>query len=324
MRLALGIDAPADAAEREGKQQEGSELRREGLGRGDPDLGAGAREEAKPGGPHQRRFRDVAHGEAMRLAEPARVIEGGERVRRFPRLRDGDHERIRIGHRVPVAVLARDLHVAGNSGERLEPVARDEPGVPARAASEDERALHARQDVRRLRAEEPGGEGATMHRELERVGDRARLLEDLLLHVVVEVAELHRLGGQFRMVQGALDHATASLHHAHAVQREVGAVAVLEEDHALGHLHQRGGVGCGEVFLLADAQEKRRSHARDHHAVRVVLGDDRDGIRAFEAAGGAPHRLEQPAARDELVVDQVRDDLRVGLRAEDVAERCKL
>ena len=67
---------------------------------------------------------------------------------------------------------------------------RDQPGVVAGAAGEDQHSFDAGEDFCGARAEELGPDAADA---FQRVGDGARLLEDLLLHVVAVRAQLDRV-----------------------------------------------------------------------------------------------------------------------------------
>ena len=99
-----------------------------------------------------------------------------------PGLRHDDDQRLRVRHAVAVAVLARDLDGAGNAGERLDPLLGDEARVVAGAAREDQHRVELSCSNASARvAEEAGVDRSSTS---QRIGDRARLLEDLLLHEV--------------------------------------------------------------------------------------------------------------------------------------------
>src|SRR3569623_3057474 len=86
-------------------------------------------------------------------------------------------DRVAPHHRPPIAELARHLDTARDTGERLEPVARDLARMKARAASDDVHALHTVEDVRGLGADGRIEHALAADAALERHGERTRLLE---------------------------------------------------------------------------------------------------------------------------------------------------
>ncbi len=85
----------------------------------------------------------------------------------------------------------------------------------------------------------------------------------------------------------------------------------------VGDTGQRHRIAGQEGLALAYAQHQRRTGARADHALRLVAAKHGDGVRALQAPGGPLHSLEDVAVVE--VVDQVGDDLGVGLALEVVA-----
>ena len=247
------------------------------------------------------------------------MLEGGQGVGGLAGLGDHDHQGVGFGHRFAVAVFGGDLDGARDLGDGLEPVAGGEAGVVAGAAGEDQHAAGGLEHVDGLGAEDLRADDAAAGDDLEGVGQRLGLLEDLLLHVVAVLAQLDRIGGQAGDVHRALDGGAVGEGDAVAVEGELGHVAVLEVDHLAGDLQQCGGVGGGVVAVLADAQQQRRALAGDDGAARVGLGEHADGVGADELGDGGTHRVEEVGDALELVVEQVGDGLGVGLGREGVA-----
>jgi hypothetical protein len=206
----------------------------------------------------------------------------------------------------------------------LDPVARDEAGVVAGAAGEDQHRLHAVQHLRRGDAEQVGTQGLRAADHLQRRGQRLRLLEDFLLHVVRVVAQLDVVGRERAFVHRAVGRhvcrRTVSADYSHAIAPQFGDVAVFEVDHAPRHLQQGRGVGSGIVAVVAEAQQQGRAMAGDDDAV-VPLLQHGDRIGADQARLGQAHGFEQVGRRLERVPDQVGDHLGVGVRGEDVTFR---
>ena len=151
----------------------------------------------------------------------------------------------------------------------------------------------------------------------QRVGDGARLLEDLLLHVVPVGAELGGAAVRLHRAHRALGGAAVLAHHPVAPQLQVDQVALLQVDDLVGDAGQGHGVAGEEQLLVAHAHHQGRASAGADHAVRLVAADDGDGVGALQVGDGGAHRLEQVALVQ--AVDQVRDDLGVGLAGEVVA-----
>ena len=250
------------------------------------------------------------------------MLQGGQRVGGLAALRDGDDEGARIRHAVAVAVLARDFHGGRNACERLEPVLGDRAAVVARAAGEDQDSVDRLEDAMRAVAEEVGGDAG---HGVERVGDRLGLLEDLLLHVVAVRAELGRAGVRdhrlHRTLHGAKGALLVGMRDPVLAELQVDDVAFLEVDDLVGDAGERHRVGGEEVLahalLRADAEHERRAAARADDAVRLVAAHHGDRIGAAQSRQGAMDGVEQVAVVE--MVDQVGDDLGVGLRHEDVA-----
>ncbi|MDR8760527.1 hypothetical protein FEP90_02211 [Burkholderia multivorans] len=317
-RFLRGVDVPAQLAERRGEHEQRDQLRRERLRRRDADLGARVREELHAGQAHHRARCDVADRERVRVAERLRVLERGERVGRFAGLRDHQHELARVRHRVAIAVFARNLDLRRDLRDRLEPVLRGQPRVVARAAREDQQAVDLR---------ERGGRGVAEQRRVERVrlrhrvADRARLLEDFLLHEVAIRAEFDRAAVGADHADLALRERAVAIDDLHAVERQLADVAFLEEREAVGAARQRERVGREEVLAVAVADDERRTLARTDDGVRLVLVDHRDRVRAVQLLHRCAHGVEQVAAIQ--AVHEVRDHFGVGLRHEFVALRAQ-
>jgi hypothetical protein len=100
---------------------------------------------------------------------------------------------------------------------------------------------------------------------------------------------------------------------------QVDHVALFEVDDLVGHAGQRHRVAREEVLaaVLARAEDQRRAGARADHALRLVAADHGDGVGAVQLQHRGLHGLEQVAVVE--AVDQVGDDLGVGLALEHVA-----
>lgn len=160
-------------------------------------------------------------------------------------------------------------------------------------------------------------------RRLDGVGQGARLLVDFLLHEMAERAQFQRGQRHVRQVQRALHRRIVTVEDAHAIAAQFGGIAFFEEDHLACGLHDRRDIGGDEVLALAYPDQQRAAHARADEAFRFGLAHHRQRIGTGQFLDGVLQRGEQVAGAAQMVMDQMRDDLGVGLRLEGVAERAQ-
>ena len=181
---ALTLPARAHGLCVKGEENEGDELRREGLRRRDADLGPRVRRQDAV---HEARDRRAGHvHDADRpAAERLRLLESRDRVGRLARLRDSDDECPCVHERRAVTEFRRIVDVRPHARDLLEEELRDETRVPARPARDDldpvDRAEEGLGDAHLLLVEEAGLEGELVADRLDHDG---RLLGDLLGHEV--------------------------------------------------------------------------------------------------------------------------------------------
>ncbi len=161
---------------------------------------------------------------------------------------------------------------------------------------------------------------------LERVRDRARLLEDLLLHEVAVGPELRGRAARLHHGHGPFDAFAARIENRERLSAHVGEIALLEIDHAPRDREERRGVRSEEVIVRAEAHDQRAPRARTDDAARLAGRDHRDRVRALELRDGRLHGAQQVAAPGGVPVrvDEMRDHLGVGLRDELVAAGLQL
>jgi hypothetical protein len=139
---------------------------------------------------------------------------------------------------------------------------------------------------------------------------------DLLEHERVVATLLGGLHGPLDRLDHPLDRPPRDVGHDDPIGREVGDVALLEEDHAAGVAEDRGHVRGEEGFALPDAHDEGHVLARADEPVVLVAVHDREGVRALELAQGGARGVGDVALV--RLLDQVRDGLGVGLRGEGV------
>src|SRR3569623_2458952 len=228
-------------------------------------------------------------------------------------------DRVAPHHRPPIAELARHLDTARDTGERLEPVARDLARMKARAASDDVHALHTVEDVRGLGAEGRIEHALAAAAALARLGARTRLLEDFFEHVMTVLAAFDRVGGELADLERTLDHLAGGVEDGEAVAHDLGDVAVFQEDEALRDGYARGDVGGDAVLAAADTDHARAAAPRRDHHTGFRVAHHAERIRTMQFVHRGLHGMQEAAALFEMIVDLVHHHYRVGLGGEFVS-----
>ena len=264
------------------------ELRRVRLGGRDADLRASvdvhtAVRHQRDGGAHDV---DDTNGQGAALQA---VAESHERVGRLAGLGDEDDGVVAEDRRLAVEEVGGQLHRDGDVGQLLEAPAYRHARVEARAAGNEDQAAAATdgadvlpkptQRHRLLLGIEAAAHG---------VDDGFRLLEDLLLHEVVEAALHDLLQLDLDGLDGA--HVARAVHLAQAVDVELALVdvrdvIVLEVEHLLGVLDDGRGIGGEEELRrlrhAVVAQEGTRLAAVEE--VALVWGREQAAALAAES-----------------------------------------
>ncbi len=108
------------------------------------------------------------------------------------------------------------------------------------------------------------------------------------------------------------------VHHAHTIGREHGDVAVGEKENLAGVLEKSGNIASDEVLTPAEADNRRRAHARGDDFLRVVGGNKNQRIDSAQLAQRPAHGfLERHALH--VFLDEVRNNFGVGFGDELVA-----
>ena len=318
LRREFRRDGAAPLREVHREQKEVDEHRGVCLRRGDADLGTGVKVddvvgEARGLAPHH-----VAERQEPR-APLLRRVHRRERVGGLSRLGHRDRELTARHDRVAVAVLRRDLDVARDLREALDEVLADERRVE-RGTTRDEgdarERLHEVVGHLHVRVEDDPA-GRAIDAAEQSVGDRARLLGDLLGHEVL-VAGLRRADGvELDLLGWPIDRsAVLNAPEPHALLRHHREVSRLEERHVARVLEQRGHVGGDEVLGLpvADDDAAGVADARCHDRAGMRRGDEDQRGGAVEAREHRERGVLERFPGLELVLEQVHDDLGVGLR----------
>ena len=151
----------------------------------------------------------------------------------------------------------------------------------------------------------------------DRLGDRLRLLVDLLQHERLEAALLGAFEIPVELDGLVLDRRPVRAREDDRVGRDRHDVAVVREVDPRGSREKRCGVRGEEVLAVADPDDERRLQPRCDEQVGMVGVDDDEREVALQLGEGPGNRLDEVAGV--VALDQVRDRLGVGLRGEHVA-----
>ena len=227
-----------------------------------------------------------------------------------------------IEHRVAVDPFAGDIGLDGNARPFLDHVPADDACVVSRSARDD----HDPPQVAQLVLVHPEPfehEMAVADAVADRLGDTLGLFVDLLEH---ERLVSGTLGGGVVPVDidGVVVDSLARLgvDIDHAVGGDPRDVTVVGELDATCLGEERREIGGEEVLAFTEPDDERRLVAHADELARMVAMDDDEGEVALETLVGDSDSFDEIALIG--VLDQVRDDFGVRLRAERVPCREQL
>ncbi len=236
-----------------------------------------------------------------------------------PGLRDPDHQRVCVQHRVPVDPLGRDVVLDRDTRPLLDRVPSGDGRVVRRARGED----HDPPQVAQLVVVHPEPlelEPTVPHAIADGVGDGLRLLVDLLEHERLEAGLLGPLVVPVELDDLVLDGGAVRGGEVPRARRgDLDDLAVVRELHDVRVAQERGGVRRDEGLALAQADHHRALVPRSDEPTRMVAMDRDEREVAFELRVRRPHRGDEIAFVGSL--DQMGDRLGVGLRGERVPFR---
>ena len=270
---------------------------------------------------HERTHGHVADRCRVGKARLLRDTQRRQRVRRLPGLRERQEETPRQRRHRPVAPLAGDLRLRRDADVLFDPVPPDAGRVVRRAAGHQRDGLRVVQDARRADSEGRFQHARAPEPPFERIAHDPRLFVDLALHVVAVVALVDLVEDMLDTDRRPHDRLVCRAPHADGIAADVHQVAFLEEDEPVRHGTQRQDVRGDEILLDADSDDERAAEARTDHASGFVAADDADRVGALEALDRRAHGGQQVPFLLVVVVDEMDDDLGVGLRLEAVARR---
>ena len=190
--------------------------------------------------------------------------------------------------RIAIAKLAGVVHFHRKLGQSLDHELARQSGVPTGAASRDVHLVELAEivvgDVHLVEEHLAGVERDAAQRG---VAHGARLLVDFLQHEMLEAALLRHDGVPGDVLHLAGDGLAFEVGELHARGRDDGEVAIAEKEQVAGVVQDGRHIAGDEVFVLAQADDRRRAIASGDNLVGLVGRDDGDR----EHAGQQLHRL---------------------------------
>ena len=244
----------------------------------------------------------------------AAIVQRGQRVGGLARLADEHRPALRRQRRLAIAELGRDIDLARQSGQPLEPVFRDARGKEGRAAAHQRQPVHLR-EVERFRQDDP----PVLDVVAKRIAKDDGLLRDFLGHEVavpglVDRGRSHvdpRDGPVRQPPLGVIDFCPR------AGQDDV--IAVLEIRDAIGERRQRDRVRAKEHLARPVPHRQRRALAGADHQVALPLEQEGQRERAVQPRQRGAHRLDRGEPLADQVAGQLRNGFGVGLGFRDDA-----
>ena len=289
----VGVLRAERLRQRQPDQVAGDDLRGERLRRRDTDLGAGVGVEHRVGLAGDLRAVGVADRQHAGLLL-AGVAHGLQRVGGLARLGDRDDERGAVEHGVAVAELAGHLDLDRDAAPVLDRVLREQARVVRRAAGDDEHLV----DVAQLLV----GEALLVEHDpavdevpAQRVGQRRRLLLDLLQHEEVVAALLGGGDVPVDVERAGLGGVAVEVGDDRAVAGQRDDLVLAELDRLAGVVDERGDVGGDEHLALADADHQRRGAPGGDDLVGPVGVGEHQRERALEPRHDGAHGAREPA-----------------------------
>jgi hypothetical protein len=151
---------------------------------------------------------------------------------------------------------------------------------------------------------------------MQRVADHRRVLVQLLLHEVAEIALADRGTGQPRQLHLALHLIAIGRKEAGALPVHHRPVAIVQIGDAAGQRRQRQRVGADEHLVLAEPNGQWRTMLRADDQLGMAREDHRERIGALQTAQRRPGRGNRIHAALQVEVDELRHRLGVRLGRE--------
>src|SRR6266853_3739329 len=147
----------------------------------------------------------------------------------------------------------------------------------------------------------------------------ARLLKNLLLHVVLVATFFRHDGIPGDVMRLALDGFSVVVHDAHAVFGKHGDIAIDQEKHVACVFQQRGNIAGDKIFAFAKTNDGGWAEARGNNLIGIAGGEKNqrvDSAQLLKRFANGFFQRNWSVAELQIFLDQVRHDFRISFRDE--------
>ncbi len=152
------------------------------------------------------------------------------------------------------------------------------------------------------------------------IGDGLWLLVDLLFHEELEAVQLDRFQVEGELLGLLHRDAVIEPKAVHLIGPDFGAFTVLQVHDPPGEGNDSGRIAGEDVESFPLSDDHRTAQASDQEAIRLVIGDEREAVGAFNAVQGLQECLFEAQALVEKVLNQMDSDLGIGLASKGESE----
>ena len=179
--------------------------------------------------------------------------------------------------------------------------------------------LHCLKDTSRLGTESFLQHPVDADPALQRIGDCARLLENLLEHVMTVLALERGIRSNARSLHRTLGRIALTIVNLDALQRDVGHITVFQKNEALCLRHERCNIRGNQHGLVGQADDQRAAAPRGDQSTRFIAADHPQSIGPLEVLNRRLHRREQVMAVLQVTVHLMYDHFSIRLRSKAVS-----
>ena len=249
------------------------------------------------------------------------MLQGGDGVSRFARLRQRDDERIRHRHTGAITVFRCDFNIHRDAGNVLDPIARHHCGVITGATGENQNILGVSENVIGLSTKQQRADGLCATDHLQCVGHHLRLLKRFFLHVMRKQPQTHRVCGQLAGVNFTLNKLTRDRTDAVRIQSNFNHITFFKVHHFARFRQQSRSVRSQIVATFAHTNQQRRAVTCANDVLWLIGTHDGDRVQTFESFGRLINGFVQVQALNAMLMNQMGHDLSVCVRCEHIACR---
>ncbi|RMW14389.1 hypothetical protein ALO98_05360 [Pseudomonas syringae pv. tagetis] len=239
-------------------------------------------------------------------------------------MRDRYEQGVRLNHDLAIAELAGHFHLTRNAGQTFKPITRDHACVVTGAAGNDLHVAYFAEQFGSLWSKCMDQHLLLPQTTFKRALHDLGLLVDFLEHEVTIFALVSGFGTFVVLHYFTLDRHAVDIPDLHAVATDLGNITFFQVHETVGDLAQCQLVRGQEVFTQPHADHQRAAATGGQQAVRLRGIDHSKTIGTVELFHRSLQGNCQIRRVLELVVQQVNNDLSVGLGCEHVPQAFEL